>query len=708
MIFLQVELFYFVWGGNKRYKFTFNNVEITNMYQYWHPTRFDKVHTMKSRLYYYRSFIFGLGSEHADITINRNVNGREPSAALYGANGQCFRGEFIITANQKLNLVSVRDAPWEIEEFNKNDLCPLYLMLYDLFTHIDEVVLFNGTITFDSFKKDKNNRYKGFVNKKCPFKYTWKVKSKLVELKDKITSNHFGPILKLTRHLYTSNSLITSFINNPTIKQLEMPTHLERIDGTIEMDVMINKNDADDEKVDYGTYYRDLGVFPTSVHGLKKFALNDKNVMKLMQKLAKNVNDPKIACRSDLFKEGLIVHYYGGCDVDLGKSSFCQSPVPFELHATNGVLYIRYKDLIKEKYLKSSQNNSSTSGGLLVDGKKYILNIGIGCWESRIDTTSFVRHVTVNGNIKEIGKKIELLMSFKCKFVNPVQPKHQYHRRNTLNTVLMSLEHANKLQKQAKQEQEEKLQRESDIRSIHMHRLKQIRSDHKVCHQISTFFKKLIRVDNWSVLIVNNWNKPQVIELLYRSQLYRLIYECICRFDDNGELEENVQNVLCARDSQGWNILHYAAYLNDSKYINLCFKALKRSNRTLISTGIIANQLLSKQDVITHSVPIHIAAQYGHVRVLRELIESCPNVGDRRIFGQYYSDHFLKKTKDRWTALDLSIIHDQKECFEILFCKMEYCLHKNDYNGFTVGTLAAQSLVFVILVHKLRTKSVNF
>ena len=692
--------------SEKKYKFTFNNVEITNMYEYWYPSKLKKNIHMQNRLYYYRSIIFGLQSQNENTIINTNNNNNNNSnndkntnqnASLYCEDGQCFHGEFIIAANQQLIF------PNNQNNFNKSDLCPLYLFLSDIFKSIGSLMLFNGTITFDSFNTEKNKQNEYLSAANCPLKYTFKVKSKLIELKNRLTQNEWCGMKKLSKYLYAStnssqihpsaNALISSFENNPTIKQMQMPTCSKTINGTIEISATVVPLDKHKHyrlySPSFNCWQRELKLLPKSMYSIMHLAEEDKDIKLLKQHLQENDHEHHSYRLNDLIREdGYTVHYYGSCK--LYSNIFYR--MPFLVHG-NGVLYIQCKDVIKKHYLKQNDlqksgkndkniknmKNGGKNNRLCIDGEKYLLKADVCCTKSNIDKISFVKQVTLNENENDtIRSAILQIRLLQCGVVNGTG--------STVDQALIILEQINKLQAQAQQQQKQQKQQKRQQRQ------KQNQSiDVKIYNQMSRFLTSLNAGMKCEDYIVYSWQNSQVIELLYRSQCYTLMEKCF-------ELVANQPNNSAYRsDSQGWNLLHYAAYLNDVKYIRLYQKILKSDVKLLIrpyngSINLVPRSLLLNTDLVSHSMPIHIAVQNGHIKILREFVKNYKKLGCSTISALNGANgQFFTKTYDGWTALELAIIQDQPKCFEFLYSEMEYVLHRVDYNGFSLNTLAAQS-----------------
>ena len=199
------------------------------------------------------------------------------------------------------------------------------------------------------------------------------------------------------------------------------------------------------------------------------------------------------------------------------------------------------------------------------------------------------------------------------------------------------------------------------------------------------------------------WSLTQIQwEKLYQTQLVDLIeYVLSCKqqpASGNLEVERWIIN-----DTQNWNILHYGAYLNDCKLIEIGQKYIFAAGKTFDSRTIskdrrIRQQFLvktnnfCKSQYIGGNTPLHIASRYGNVKSLNKLINF--KYGSN-CFKEVIKHKLVIKNYNGETPLELALRYDNIECVKVLFKTFKF---KSDTNkllltdfGFCVFTLLAAS-----------------
>lgn len=462
------------------------------MFEYYDPR---KTKSMKNRLNYYRSIVFGLNKK----------------AQLYGENGQCFEGKFILLSK----------CQWKFTTCTKQNVCPLYLLLSDLFVNICDIKLFNGTIRFDLFDQAKNQ-----VN--YPWKCTINVKSKLIALHNKLEDYQLSRIEELrdVECLYISpndnnkNRIETRFINHLAIKNMKIPTFAKNIDCTIKLCVKILLQpiyNHDCNKMD-DCWQTKLQFLPKSMIDIKNMVSNETDIKKLDRQ-----SNTKDLYRND----GFIVNYYGNCKLDPKILSI----IPFTIEG-NGILYFKCKDVINAEYLKNNPKNTQqktdnvidtdiqandNSASALIDGDRYLLNANICCEKSKIDETSMMKQIKLDViKNKEISNNILKLRSLQCGLETTLDStRNDVHSWQYCKgfTICDSIK---RLQILAKKTNIDDFGVNGDDDSI----------DVFVYNRVAIFLKDVhfrYKIPN---RIADVWGS-RIVESLYRGQCYILISECM-------------------------------------------------------------------------------------------------------------------------------------------------------------------------------------
>ena len=199
---------------------------------------------------------------------------------------------------------------------------------------------------------------------------------------------------------------------------------------------------------------------------------------------------------------------------------------------------------------------------------------------------------------------------------------------------------------------------------------------------------------DWSLTPIQ-WEK------LYQTGLISLIeYALECKQEcGTTEVESWIIN-----DTQNWNILHYGAYLNNIKMIEIGQKYMETAGMQLDqrkTTKVQKKQrkfvldtrnLYESQD-IGGNTPLHIASQYGNVESLNKLINF---QYDSKCFKESIKNQLMNKNLNGETPLSVALRYDSIKCVKLLFKKLKFKSNKNklvssDFNGFSVFTLLVAS-----------------
>lgn len=153
-------------------------------------------------------------------------------------------------------------------------------------------------------------------------------------------------------------------------------------------------------------------------------------------------------------------------------------------------------------------------------------------------------------------------------------------------------------------------------------------------------------------------------------------------------------------DWEGWNLLHYGAYLNNQHYIQLfekyrseilAFSQKKKSCKFRIFSSV-------SQGDYYGNCPIHIACIYDSYEVIDQLL----TLGHKYDECQYnHINLLLKQNQDGWIPLALTIIHNHVKCFQkLIHHTLTACGRANIakyFQGFSMITLAVASLVTLFI-----------
>ena len=196
-----------------------------------------------------------------------------------------------------------------------------------------------------------------------------------------------------------------------------------------------------------------------------------------------------------------------------------------------------------------------------------------------------------------------------------------------------------------------------------------------------------------------------VWEIIYQSKSNKLIQfalnsRMVCKVF--GYVAAHKRKNIC--DSQGWNVLHYGAYLNNSdliqigqNYMNTILtdfenKQKKQHQKFKTIAGLFREWYLSSD--IFGNLPIHLACQYGNLTSLKQL-SSAVRI---RNYPQLKKDMELQIHKindDGWNCLGLALRYDQFKCVRWLIHYYNNCTDVNwinqRFNGWTILTLIVKS-----------------
>ena len=725
----------------KKYKFSFNNIEISPIYEYWMPQSVGlRIGRHRNRLYYYRSLIFGLEPEFKQNSIrnassdatNSNTNNKT-GATLYSEDRQIFSGQFILVISEFLQLTTGRGDG----DKTKQLLCPLYLFLFDLMTNISQLKIFKGSIRYNSFNynyKSVDNDDENIVTQGeyCPLKYKFDINSELIDLPSHL--DEWKDMEKLGKYYYKrANEICTNYTNNPGIRGMILPSCPLKIGGNIKISVKLVPLTEHEHCNRFGSrthcWRRELTLFPCDYSRVSNFLLTNDNIKCIYKSLPDNIKPNKIESdpfmlllkdikekengdsgkdksnrnkkndnsdngsddidindlRIILRRKEIVFHYYGSCK--LYKSMFYRMPF---LIQGNGIFYCRYKDVINKRYLNCDKNNIN------INMNDYLFKSHVYCANSSIVSTEFVKEMTFdkNENFKVISK-VKQLEQLGCKMISEL---------NRVSNATTLCQHIQKLISTAIKsggDGDGDGDDDGDDGGYDQLRLrwrigsaeKKTKIESDAFKIVSNFLKETDHYYKCIDYIRSHWNKRQVISSLYQSQCHSLIDESLKHKLDNTGSAQGL-DFLAARDEQGWNILHYGAYLNNMQYVQYCKDIIQdtryKSLKSTLGRGMKLYQILLVKDNTGGNLPIHIAAQYGHDLIIQQFLNNSNHLSTSK--GSVESKkltQMLNTTKDGWTPIALSIIHDHVKCFQLLY--HDLTISKGKLNGFTMATLAAKS-----------------
>ena len=611
--------------------------------------------------------------------------------------------------------------------------------MHDLLRCIVNVQLFDGIIKFNSFDGDSGCNYQENTTTQkekqqkevcteekaekaenadkqekehCPLKYKFRIKSELEALKSTPE--------KLESQLYINpnedkNRMATQFVNNPKIQQMKIPVPKSNTTGMIKLSAKIiresdHKHCSDDQFLNHFNCWSTQLIFlPTSYVEMKTMMNQEKDVVELTKNINNNGhcnendnNENNYHKKLDCFRnDGFVVHYNGRCT--LKSSILYRMPFVFD---DWGIIFVQYKDVIDNKFLKSvvlksvvkqletetnneeQEQEKEKEKGLQVNsinGEKYLVKIQCCCRKSRIDEASLLQQITLNMKDNEkIANDILRLRSLHtyldCHTFDVATGGEHYSYEKAV-TILQTI---TRLQQE--------FRRELEMKKITKENAEMEESLIVPYQQVSSVLTKIgfhpcdEFIAKQCANIYTHSSRHKILSLLYGTQCYQLISKCMKIFYDNGKDSWNRYSYVCKTDSTKWNIFHYAAYLNDVKYIEICQKLFNREY------GHYCHRLRSEKDKYNNT-PLHIAAQYGNVDVLNQFIGIDKSHANRMIvLGPVLND-------DGFTPIDLAIINDHKNCFiQLNKCLNTFGRHSNTkgiIQGFTNATLAAESLVYI-------------
>ena len=200
------------------------------------------------------------------------------------------------------------------------------------------------------------------------------------------------------------------------------------------------------------------------------------------------------------------------------------------------------------------------------------------------------------------------------------------------------------------------------------------------------------------------WSLTQIEwEKLYQTRLVDLIEHVLSckrqRENSNGILEVKWWII---NDTQNWNMLHYGAYFNDCKLIEIGQQYILDAGRILTSRKISSyprtrreflvktNNFCTSPDSFGNT-PLHVASQYGNVESLIKLINfQC----DSKCFKEAIKDKLVTKNHDGLTPLKLALRYDNIECVKVLFKEFKFI---SDTNKLISTDFGGGDSVFILL-----------